>query len=177
MRRRSSFLSGAASVVAVAITGLGFACSDNAFVPYCTGIPAHGCIAAEVDATGTCADPTCAAVYSSNASCQWTFVASCPNYEAPMDAGHTDAADGGTSAADADSGEDVHYRDAGFPLPEGAAGGPGCMDLQSPDCPLQLATACGRGCCGCETLYVCTNGGWNIWGECGADGGLVPENP
>jgi len=32
--------------------------------------------------------------------------------------------------------------------------------VQSPDC------------CGCVDLWVCDNGGWNIWAEC-VDGGIV----
>jgi hypothetical protein len=55
----------------------------------------------------------------------------------------------------------------------GALGGPGCQDLQNPDCSLGSAAAC-TDCCGCEDLYVCQSGGWSLWGEC--DNGNITQN-
>ena len=50
------------------------------------------------------------------------------------------------------------YPQAGIGLPQaapfGAFGGPGCADLEPPDCPLGLALSC-NACCGCEDLFVC----------------------
>jgi hypothetical protein len=67
-------------------------------------------------------------------------------------------------------------RDAGFVLPPGANGG-SCAetatDLESPDCTVDEALAC-NDCCGCENLYVCSDGGWSLWGECGDAGTIIP---
>jgi hypothetical protein len=60
--------------------------------------------------------------------------------------------------------------DADIDAPPGAFGGPGCESLVVPDCALGVALACGAGCCGCEDLYVCENGGWDLWGSCGDAG-------
>ena len=54
--------------------------------------------------------------------------------------------------------------------PPGAFGGPGCGDLLEPDGALGVALACGASCCGCEDLFVCENGGWELWGTCGDAG-------
>lgn len=66
---------------------------------------------------------------------------------------------------------DAGVRDASIDV-EGAFGGPGCVDLQMPDCPLGVALTCPSGCCGCEDLFVCKNGGWDLWGSCGVDGAV-----
>jgi hypothetical protein len=69
---------------------------------------------------------------------------------------------------------DASVRDVSIDV-EGAFGGPGCVDLQAPDCPLGLAISCPNGCCGCEDLFVCRNGGWNLWGQC-VDGGITQSD-
>jgi len=161
-------------VTALVGAALAFACSDPTLESYCTGIPTGGCPS---DDPSTCVhdagpdgapgDPTCAAIYTHSPSCVWTLVQTCPGFVPAKDAARPH------DAADATS--DVHpkLRDAGFTLPEGAGGGgDACIDLESPDCPLELALECGDTCCGCETLYVCSSSGWSVWGEC-VDGGVM----
>ena len=144
--------------------GVAAACSSPLLVTYCTNIPAGGCPGAD----GTnCVDPTCAAIYERQSDCSWTFVQDCPGYVAPADA----AVAHGDGSSSADGGPTI--TDAAFPLPEGAAGGPGCTELETPDCPLALAAGCGASCCGCQNLFVCSDGGWNAWGVCG-DAGPSP---
>ncbi len=154
--------------VVVVAYGVVSACSDPTIDDYCMDIPKGGCPGED----GTnCEDTTCAAIYSHSSSCVWTFVQSCPNYKPPHDAGPPD---GSRDAAPDGQLRDAHLRDAGFVLPPGAAGGPGCLDLESPDCPLDLALQCDD-CCGCQDLYVCVDGGWNEWGECGDGGGILQD--
>jgi hypothetical protein len=165
-------------IAGVALVGaaLAFACNDPILDTYCMGIPAGGCPS---DNPSTCVhdagpdgfsgDPTCVAIYSHTPNCVWTLVQTCPGYVAPHDAG--------TDAHDAGGNNDAARRDAGFKIPDGAGGGPDCADLESPDCPLDLALVCGASCCGCQTLYVCQNDGWNVWGQCGDGGELVPAKP
>ena len=175
MKRLVSFFSMLA--LAAAALGLALACSDPLIESYCMGIPQGGCpsnqpstCAHDAGPDGESGDPSCAALYTHSPSCVWTLVQTCPGYVPPKDA---------TAASDAhDAADDVHLelRDAGFVLPDGAGGGDGCVDLESPDCPLELAVACGgTSCCGCETLYVCSGGGWNTWGQC-VDGRIVPSS-
>ena len=136
------------------------ACSDPPTAVVCHGLAAPAC-PADVDAD-VCGDPQCASVYSCDNGA-WSLVQTCPGYSA-------DAA-----AHPAEAGPDAFFSgDAPFDAPPGAFGGPGCGDLQDPDCSLGTALACGGAvnCCGCMDLYVCANGGWNLWGQC-ADGGVV----
>lgn len=138
-----------------------FACSsDDATATPCKDIPDGGCPLSHGIA---CEDPSCAAVYACiNGS--WSFDHACPAREggAPVDAGVSDAADASSS-----------FRDVSIDAPPGAFGGPGCPDLQPPDCPLGVALECPQqsACCGCDDLYVCQNGGWVAWGRC-VDGGV-----
>jgi hypothetical protein len=113
------------------------------------------------DDADVCSDVECASVYAC-VNGAWTFVQTCPNYSAeagvhPFEAGPEAASD----------------FDAPFDAPPGAFGGPGCVDLEMPDCALGTALACtgAADCCGCMDLYVCDNGGWVPWGEC-VDGGV-----
>jgi len=142
---------------------LAFACSDTTINKTCTGIPKGGCPG---DDSTNCVDTTCEAIYSNDSACVWSFVQKCPGYIPPHD-GPPDAL---TEAGDAVA--EAPLPDAGFTLPSGAAGGPGCEDLENPDCSVATAVACGKYCCGCEDLYVCVEGGWNLWGGC-TDAGLV----
>ncbi len=161
---------------AFAVGVLVAACSNSGFAPYCTGIPAGGCLyAASADGATNCSsDPTCAALYTSSATCAWTLVQKCPMDLPPTDAGAP--RDGSADTRDAEAGFqlDAYLRDAGFVVPSGAGGGPGCEDLEFPDCSLDEALACGEGCCGCADLYVCADGGWNDWGDCDDAGAIVP---
>jgi hypothetical protein len=162
-----------ASALAAALLGyaLATACTEAPVHDYCTDIPVGGCPG--LDAMN-CEDTTCAAIYSDNdSSCVWTLVQKCPNYKPPVDAGHDgDAADGSSDG----SPRDASLRDAGFLLPQGANGGPGCPDLEAPDCPVELALQCAY-CCGCQDLYVCVDAGWNLWGECDEGGGVSEVSP
>ncbi|HEY2514469.1 MAG TPA: hypothetical protein VGI39_26575 [Polyangiaceae bacterium] len=154
-----------AAAVAVAIAG---GCDNSAQVaPVCHDIPANGC-PLEPDA---CQDPTCAATYTCNSDGTWSFAAKCNGFN--PDAGHPQPLDAGVQGFDA----------SGFDVPPGAYGGPGCdqNDLTEPDCTVSVGLACESSggkdpCCGCETLFTCADGGWNVWGECFADGGIV-ETP
>jgi hypothetical protein len=169
-------------VAGVAFVGaaLAFACNDPVLDTYCTGIPTGGCpsdnpstCVHDAGSDGYTGDPTCAAIYSHTPDCIWSLVQTCPGYVAPHDAG----VDATLDAHDAATTKDAARRDAGFEIPEGAGGGPDCADLESPDCPLEEALVCGASCCGCQTLYLCENGGWNVWGECDDGGTLVPVSP
>ncbi|MEO6576858.1 MAG: hypothetical protein ABIP89_23625, partial [Polyangiaceae bacterium] len=118
----------------------------------CNDIPDGGCPINP----GACGDPACDAIYACNPGNTWSLEETCPPH-APVDAA--------LPVHDAAPPSDASYDDV-----PGANGGPGCSDLEPPDCPLALAAACPNGCCGCEDLYVCSNGGWNAWGTCGPTG-------
>lgn len=128
---------------------------DSAIDRPCTNIPDGGCPLAYGK---SCDDPACAATYACLPGNKWERRATCPQREAG-------AADAGPEAAP---------KDASIDAPPGAFGGPGCADLQMPDCPLGTALLCTNGCCGCEDLFVCRDGGWDPWGTCGPDG-AVPQ--
>lgn len=140
-----------------------WACGDTLNAQPCRGIPEGGCPLSHGLA---CDDPTCVAAYACTPGGAWVFDHPCP--------GHGDAG-GDASTADVRDARSEAYvpRDANIDVP-GANGGPGCPDLQPPDCPLGLALACGSAsCCDCIDLFVCTNGGWNLWGTC--DNGALAE--
>ena len=151
-------------IVGIGIAGLVGACAltfaacrdDSPTVQGCRNIPAGGCPRSRGLA---CTDPACEAVYLCNEDGSWTLDRECPK-RAPG----PDAATSATSDAAAPP------VDAGFVVPPGAYGGPGCPTLQSPDCALGTALACGKSCCGCEDFFVCESGGWVGWGYCGDAG-------
>jgi hypothetical protein len=149
--------------LAVALVLVAFACDDEAVPQPCTGVPEHGCPLAHGVA---CEDPRCQAIYACREGNRWEFVQNCPNYDAQAELPY----DAGTPS--------TTIVDASIDAPPGAYGGPGCEVLQDPDCPVGLALACTNGCCGCEDLFVCTDGEWDLWGECD-DGGVryAPEEP
>jgi hypothetical protein len=132
------------------------ACDDSAVPEACTNIPAGGCPRSHGVA---CEDPACEAIYLCRPNNVWEVDQRCP----PHDAGPPDAGD-----IESDAGAPAH--DASIDAPPGAYGGPGCEDLEVPDCSLGAALACGADCCGCEDLFVCQNGGWTLWGSCGDAG-------
>ena len=138
-----------AAAVAVAV-----ACSDSPIVA-CHDIPSGGC---PVQGGVECEDPTCAAAYDCLPDGGWSFAYACP------------ARDGSVEDASIDA---PPPSDAGYDIdaPPGAFGGPGCETLEPPDCPLGQALLCQSGCCDCEDLYVCDDGGWDPWGTC-ADGSI-----
>ena len=130
-------------------------CQDQEVVAQpCTNIPAGGCPLSHGVA---CEDPACEAIYACREGNVWELRAPCPGRDA---GGPTDAFVPETSNA----------VDANIDAPPGAFGGPGCGDLMEPDCALGIALACGATCCGCEDLFVCENGGWELWGTCGDAG-------
>jgi len=157
---------------AIAISG----CDSPIEQSPCKDVPAGGCPLSHGKA---CDDPACQAAYACNPDGTWTLDHVCPadaQADADADAEADAEADAGAGAgADADAGPgadagawDVAWIDA----PPGASGGPGCIDLEPPDCPLSAALACPAGCCNCEDLYVCDNGGWTQWGVCDPDAGI-----
>ena len=137
------------------------ACSNPPLPATCDDLAAPAC-PTDLDAD-VCADIECASVYSCNNG-QWVFVQSCPDY----------SAEAGVHPVEA--GDDAGYAfDGALDAPPGAFGGPGCVPLEDPDCELGTALECSpaNGCCGCDELYVCDDGGWVPLGEC-VDGGVVP---
>lgn len=131
-------------------------CEDNYVVPQpCSDIPAGGCPLSHGVA---CEDPACEAIYACRENNVWEFRARCPGRDG-----------GGPVDAFAPEAEAAAF-DASIDAPPGAFGGPGCTSLIEPDCALGVALACGAGCCGCEDLFVCENGGWEFWGTCGDAG-------
>jgi hypothetical protein len=144
----------------LALVALGAAACDSTPPPrLCDDVPAGGCPLSNGVA---CEDPTCQAVYACNDGV-WSFDHACPT----VDAGIVDA------TVDADADEMPAFDAASIDAPPGSFGGPGCTDLEAPDCPLGEAIVCGPGCCDCEELYVCVDMGWTDWGSCSPDGGIV----
>lgn len=138
------------------------ACTGGPSGATCVDIPAGGCPAQS--GADVCSDVTCGAVYDcENGS--WVLDQTCPPHG---DGGSADASDAAHDAP-------VPV-DAGIDAPPGAFGGPGCVDLQPPDCALGTALVCGGAsdCCGCQDLFVCADGGWSPWGAC-VDGGVVEQ--
>lgn len=138
-------------------------CDDQPTPQPCTNVPEGGCPLSHGIA---CEDPSCEAVYKCLENDTWELDHTCPprSPASPVDA----AAD----AEDADA--DGPARDASIDAPDGAFGGPGCPALEPPDCPAGFALSCPSGCCDCEDLFVCRDGGWDHWGTCGAGGITTP---
>lgn len=157
-----------------AVYGLVAACTDPPLHDYCTGIPEGGCPGVNAY---NCEDTSCEAIYSNDPDCTWTLVQKCPNYKPPPpDAGAPDAGDAGDAGDATVDGRSNGPRDAGFPLPDGAAGSPLCPELQSPDCTVDEALACSD-CCGCQAIWTCSGGadaGWDLWGVCDDAGQVEP---
>jgi hypothetical protein len=156
MMRSLGLVLALAPAVAVAAA----ACNDPPPAAQCHDLPAAGC---PLDhGADACTDPSCAAVYACESG-SWVLVHACPGYS-------PDAAPQPAEAA-TDSG--AAPSDATLDAPPGAYGGPGCGDLQAPDCSLGTALSCSgtTDCCGCADLYVCSGGGWSLWGQC-VDGGI-----
>lgn len=143
------------AVLALAGTGAAiFACDGEKIDVTCDQIPDGGCPASG-DADLCTADPTCAAVYTCTDK-RWIRLTTCAARPSEPDA---------APAVDASSSKDASAFDGS--LPEGAWGGPGCLDLQLPDCSLGLASTCGgKSCCDCEDVFVCSGGAWALYGSC-----------
>ncbi len=141
----------------IALLGLASpACDEVSGDSACSEIPPGGC---PLSRGVACEDPSCEAVYACRPGNVWEFDRTCP----PRDAGAL--RDGATDVSP------VAARDAAVDAPPGASGGPGCGLLQVPDCALGSAQVCPSGCCDCEDLFVCLNGGWAPWGTC-SDGAI-----
>jgi hypothetical protein len=134
------------------------ACSDVQQITQCEDIPDGGC---PVQGGVECDDPTCSAGYTCNQDGTWTLAHTCPPHDASVDTTVNDA------PPPSDAGHDID-------APPGAFGGPGCEMLETPDCPLGFALICNSGCCDCQDLYVCDDGGWDPWGTCSDDAGITP---
>ena len=134
----------------------GAACTEDKIEIRCRNIPVGGCPVNP----NACMDPMCNAVYACSSDGAWTLRETCPPHD--------------FDAATSPVKKDASSMDGGLGDVTGASGGPGCADLQAPDCALAVAGACPSGCCGCEDLFVCANHGWNVWGTC-TDGGLAPR--
>lgn len=130
-------------------------CSTESTLKPCTLIPDGGCPLSHGQA---CADPACAAAYACTAD-GWLLDHTCPLHDSGL--------------VDSSGSTDAGARDVDIDVP-GANGGPGCSSLIPPDCALGTGAACPSGCCGCEDLFVCKNGGWSVWGYC-SDGGLFAK--
>ncbi|MDB4936944.1 MAG: hypothetical protein JWP87_3916 [Labilithrix sp.] len=137
----------------LALAALAACQGDAATADPCTNIPAGGC---PLSRGVACQDPSCEAVYACRENNVWELSQTCPPHEGgvPREA---------SSDAPVDA---THAFDAAIDAPPGASGGPGCEMLQTPDCTLGFALACPSGCCGCEDLFVCENGGWTYWATC-----------
>jgi hypothetical protein len=149
--KKISVLLGCGSALAMILV-LASACGDDIAQQPCRDIPDGGCPAQD----NACDDPTCFTLYDCSPNSTWTVDMVCPA-KTPFDAGDIFL----DSGADANAAVDgAAYLDV-----PGALGGPGCEDLEAPDCSLGSAAVC-NDCCGCQDLYVCQNGGWVTWGEC-----------
>jgi hypothetical protein len=136
-----------------------FACGGDDLIATCHDIPEGGC---PIQGGVECQDPTCAAAYACDPDGGWSLAYACGPHDASTDDVVT------IDATPNDAGVDID-------APPGAFGGPGCEDLEQPDCPLGEAIVCedqSGNCCGCEDLWVCDDGGWDPWGECTDDGGI-----
>jgi hypothetical protein len=141
------------ALFAAAFAGvLPLACQDALVAERCANIPAGGCPKSKAN---VCSDPACEAVYACTPDRTWSLEYACP----PRD-------DGGAEASPIADGT-APPRDVRIDAPPGAYGGPGCEELQLPDCSLGAALECPPGnCCGCEDVFVCESGGWKWWGAC-----------
>lgn len=149
------------------------ACSDPTYSD-CLNIPTGGCPGGDTSNCG----PTCTSIYSCQANGSWSFVARCPVPEGGLDAATADATLDAPSVPEAspmrDVSTDVPPADWG---PTCGSGSNMAADLESPDCPLSQAALCApSSCCGCEDIWVCLDGGWNVWGECTDGGALMPAS-
>ena len=162
-------LSRAFLVAALSLMSAG--CPDQTVIRYCVDIPASGgCPGNDLTA---CGGPTCTSVYScDHSNGAWTYVGSCPSNDGGVEAAA--AADARDADANRLADAQLARRDVSIDAPPGAAGGPGCLGLESPDCTLAGAIDCMTSCCRCQDLYVCADGGWSAWGACVDGGRLVP---
>lgn len=145
----------AVAIGLAAAIGVSAACDDTLIPERCGPLPAGGCPRAAGDA---CLDRSCSSVHSCSAG-RWIFDHACP----PRDAA--------AALPDASTEGGARPADAAIDAEPGAFGGPGCADLQAPDCSLGMARGCPTGCCGCEDVFACRSGGWARVGGC--DGGSL----
>jgi hypothetical protein len=140
------------SLTLAAAVALVVACQDGIDDHPCSNVPPGGCPLSHGVA---CDDPSCQAVYACEPGGAWRFDHACAARDGGSDAAPDAPRDTGRPPSDASA----------LDVPPGAYGGPGCADLEPPDCPLGVALSC-NDCCGCEDLFVCANGSWSAWGAC-----------
>jgi hypothetical protein len=117
----------------------------------CGEIPPDGC---PVQSGGTCADPTCAALYTcENEIGTWVSVQACPQHG---------TGGGGSGGGGAGGGPML---DAGPCTPPAIDMGPDAgisqdctVDLEAPDCPIAAAEPCAQEACltGCSDFFICS---------------------
>jgi hypothetical protein len=168
MKARSTTAQLATLLATAAALTVAAACDDGGAIQTCEGsvIPSNACEVLEDDSE--CTDPCCAAAYQCVGN-TWSLAHACPGYSASK------CSDGATTSVT--NLQEAGVCDAAVALPPGANGGPGCIDLEPPDCPVGEVLTCGAASCvqsACEALWYCEDGEWWEWGTCDADGGLVP---
>jgi len=140
-------------------------CQDLPTGTGCVEIPAGGC---PLDRGGTCADPTCNALYSCTAGV-WSFLQACDQ----PDAGAGGGAGGGPGDAGASDGPCTMVSiDTTGEMQD-------CMpDLALPDCGVAAALGCVQQACstGCTDFWLCSMAGWVPVAYCTADGQLIVTN-
>ena len=144
-------------------------------------IPTNGC---PVDpAAQECSDPCCAAGYNCTNG-EWVLAFTCSSFNIAncqtSAASNSDAATDATSDGAVDSGATSSCIDLNLPPGANANGGPQCIDLELPDCPVGLVQCSPDSCRtdGCDGLFYCTaEGEWIQWGGCAEDGGGVTPVP
>jgi hypothetical protein len=144
----------------------------------CIDIPAGGC---PTDRGGSCADPTCSAIYACTDGA-WSFLMQCDQPDSGSGAGA--GTGGGTGSSGAGTGGDGG---ACTPVVIDTTGeATNCTpDLAFPDCPVQAALGCAESACvtGCSDFFLCvaasnpmcgaTSNCWIDVAYCTDDGQLV----
>jgi hypothetical protein len=133
----------------------------------CVNIPDDGC---PLDRGGSCADPTCNALWSCTAGA-WSLVQECNQPDGG--AGGGSGAGGGISDAGASDGPCVM---ANINL---VGQTQDCTpDLAFPDCPVSAALGCADQACltGCSDFWLCSMAGWVDVAYCTCDGQLIVTN-
>ncbi len=132
----------------------------------CVDIPAGGC---PLDRGGTCADPTCNALWACNAGA-WSLMQECDQPDAGAGGG---GAGGGPSDAGPDDGP------CAMVSIDLTGQTQDCMpDLAFPDCDVAAALGCVQQACltGCSDFWMCSMAGWIAVAYCTDDGQLIVTN-
>jgi hypothetical protein len=170
MSRALFFLGVVATVVVVTATCQGI--PDGAT---CDDIPDGGC---PTDRGGSCADPTCSAIYLCNNGL-WSLGQICPPYDAGSGGGGV-----GGSATVPEAGPLCSHDGGGTCTPvvidAGNTADPSTCtpDLMCGDCTVSAAYGCKECACttGCDDFYICTPLGWVSVAYCDQNGNLIISN-